>query len=569
MVKKLLYSAVFGFALLVPGLVKAEEIVSFDVGIRIEQNGRVQISEKIQYDFGKNLRHGIFRNIPYKYKNKVGNYTIGLDDIAVTDGSGEKLKFKTSKENGEVVLKIGDPDAYITGVHTYVINYTVEGAINFFDTEDELYWNVTGNNWSVPINSATAQIYLPNTVSVETIKLACYAGALGTANWCEQLQVGNPALVGQKNLQAEQGLTMAISFPKGIVREPTAQEKAMRTLQDNFLFFLPLLVLLILFFVWKKYGRDPKGRGVIVTQFEAPDDLTPAEVGTVFDYKAHNKDISAEIIQLAVRGYLKINRMEKKGIIRNTIDYELVQLKPAKDLQRTYQKTLLATLFGNDENTINKNTVLISSFKKDTKVYVEVQNVIRQVYQGLVAAGYFKSNPSTIRWVFVLIGFFIIGLGILLATLASVVGFAVSGLLILIFGFFMPALTQKGMAVKEHILGLKTYLQVAEKARLEFHNAPEKNPEQFEKLLPFAIVLGAEQQWAKQFEHIYVSPPSWYGDTTFNNFTAIALVNGLGDFRSNVHSTFISPSSSAAKGGSGISGGFSGGGFGGGGGGSW
>jgi uncharacterized membrane protein len=144
----------------------------------------------------------------------------------------------------------------------------------------------------------------------------------------------------------------------------------------------------------------------------------------------------------------------------------------------------------------------------------------------------------------------------------------VSGLIIAGFGFLMPNRTIKGVETRALILGLKEYLNTAEKDRLEFHNAPEKKPEVFEKLLPFAIALKVDKAWAKQFENIYKTNPSWYSDSSGHAFNAYFLSSSLGDFSSSLNSAVASTTASASSGGSGFSGG-GGGGFGGGGGGSW
>jgi uncharacterized membrane protein len=135
----------------------------------------------------------------------------------------------------------------------------------------------------------------------------------------------------------------------------------------------------------------------------------------------------------------------------------------------------------------------------------------------------------------------------------------------------MPQKTLKGVATKEYILGLKKYLSVAEKDRLKFHNAPDKNPQRFEKLLPYAMVLGVEKEWAEQFKDIYKQNPNWYEDRTGSPvaFNSLIFVNSLNSFSSEANSSLYSNPSSGASGGSGFSGGGSGGGFGGGGGGSW
>lgn len=573
MLKKVL-SLLFLLALfLVPTIAKAEEILSFDVTAKILEDSRVVISERIQYDFGSEFRHGIFRTIPYKYNRQTDNLNLTFSDISVTDQYGSNIKFSTSKKDGEIIFKIGDPNQTISGAHTYILNYTVRQAINFFGAEDEFYWNVTGNGWPVTIRSASAHVFLPQDVPLEKINLACYVGVIGEDDRCQAVKNNSSVTVSHENLIPKSGITVAVSFPKGIVREPTWTEKLLSFILANFIAVLPIIVLVVLFFRWKKYGKDPEGKGIIIAQFDSPDNLTPIETGGIIDEQVQGKDISAEIINLAVKGYLRINRVEKEGLILNKTDYEFFQLKPYKDLENQHEKTLLFILFGTNDVAIKPEGVLLSSFAKNTSAFNQIQTIKQSINEQLTKKGYFRSNPMVVRGTHIAIGVFVIIIAVFANGIFNlVVPFAlgISGLLIILFGWIMPAKTIKGVEAKEYVLGLKKYLEVAEKDRLEFHNAPEKNPEVFEKLLPFAMVLGVEKQWAKQFENIYVSPPSWYGGYTGSHFTALVLTNGLGSFNSNLQSTFVSNRSSAATQGSGAGGGgFSGGGFGGGGGGSW
>ena len=162
-----------------------------------------------------------------------------------------------------------------------------------------------------------------------------------------------------------------------------------------------------------------------------------------------------------------------------------------------------------------------------------------------------------------------IGAGVLTLffSMGWIVRLILCDLVFLGFAVFMPARTKKGVLVQEHILGLKQYLTVAEKDRMAFHNAPEKNPQLFERLLPYAIALGVEKQWAEQFADMHMSSPSWYRGAG-TDITPALLVTNISAFGDTAKSTFTSqPASSSSSGFGG--GGFSGGGFGGGGGGSW
>jgi len=548
-----------------------EKIDNFETTIQLNQDSSLVIEEKITYDFGQALRHGIYRDIIIKYKARGGNYNLRVSDIKVVDENDQPYNFEVSYPNKYVRIKIGDADKEISGRKIYKIRYKIQRAINYFNDYDELYWNATGNEWSVAINKAKTLVFLPQEIKASQLQKACFTGSYGETKECS----GNQAMgdsdhlvktlvFEENNLEPQNGLTIVVGLPKGIINEPNFWQSAWETFKDNLILLLPLIILIFFLRWWYKYGRDPQGRGTIVAEFEAPDNLTAAEVGTIIDEHAQYKDLSAEIISLAVRGYLKITRLKEGKLFKKT-DYSLEQLKSADDLENKFDKELMQSFFSGGKE------VKLSSLKN--KLSKKLKEIVKLIYETVTNKGYFVKSPAKVRTKYIIISviFFFLAFwlgGVFFGTL-GVVSFIICGIIILIFSFLMPARTKKGVLAREHILGLKNYLQVAEKDRLKFHNAPAKNPAHFEKLLPYAMVLGVEKEWAKQFEDIYKQNPSWYNDSTLTHFTALAFVNNLHSFQSQAQST-MSYAHSASASGSGFSGGgFSGGGFGGGGGGSW
>src|ERR1700739_1647785 len=157
---RLLNTLVFSFLIfLVSFPIHAEEIRNFYSEIFISKDGSVNVQEDIEYDFEGELRHGIFREIPYKYQIGIKNYNLRMDVEGVTDFDEIPYKYKVSRGGGRITVKIGEPDKEVSGVHEYRIQYIVDGAIVFFKDHDELYWNVTGNEWRIPIKKASAKIY--------------------------------------------------------------------------------------------------------------------------------------------------------------------------------------------------------------------------------------------------------------------------------------------------------------------------------------------------------------------------------------------------------------------------
>jgi uncharacterized membrane protein len=550
----------------------AEQIDSFYTTIRIDNNGLIKVEERIYYDFSEQEKHGIYRDMPIAYRARGGNYKLKISNINVSDDVGHPYGFEVSYPSGNARIKIGDANLTVSGKKMYVIKYDIDRAINYFDDHDELYWNATGNSWSSPIKVALAKVILPDWTGSGGITKACYRGPAGSTEQCGASNIedvegkARSISFSDRDLIPGEGLTIVVGFPKNIVTRPPLWKRLQNTLSDNYIFFLPFLVLAIMLFLWRKKGRDPEGQGTIIAQYDSPDGTTPAEVGVILDETADNADISSEIIYLATKGYLKISKVETKGWFGKT-DYELEKVKEFEGLPK-FEDDLLKSIF--DSKAKKKLSDLKDKFYKDL---ARIKDVL---YSDLVEKKYFLKSPQKTRAIYNTIGIAIIAFSIFFGfvhdsfqifTTFSVI---VSGAIIMIFGHFMPARTLKGVNAKEYILGLKLYLGVAEKDRINFHNAPEKNPAQFEKFLAYAMVLGVEKEWAKQFEGIYKTAPSWYSDPNGADFNSLVLVNSLSNFSSTAKSTLASaPSSNASSGGSGFSGGFSGGGFGGGGGGSW
>jgi uncharacterized membrane protein len=549
---------------------QAEHIERFNTEVSVQKDTSIVVKEAITYTFADgDQKHGIYRDIPIS-KSRISHFS-------VADESGNAYGYSLSGNGSSTSIKIGDADTLIEGTHTYVLMYTVSGAIGDFKDFDEIYWNATGNDWQFPINATSQKVILPGVVSKDALRISCYVGDKGSTNSCANaVSVSTTAATTEitfapaANLAPLQGVTIAVGFPKGIVVQPTASQKFMNALYTSIPTVLALLLLVWTVFAsitkWRKYAKDPKGAGVIIAQYDVPEKLSPVQVGALLHKSVRNSDISAEIILLAVKGFIKIEKVEKKGLFTSS-DYQFTLLKDVSSADNASDDKILEGLF---EGSAVGTTVLLSDLKKT--MFKTVTQVKKEGLQSLVTKEYFVQNPDKVRVRAVLIGvaglFVSIIIGSTVAALTGVV--YVLPLLILsvavcaISTYQQTARTKKGVEVKEYILGLAEYLQIAEKDRINFHNAPEKKPELFEALLPYAMVLGVEKAWAKEFEGVYVAPPTWYVDPNMRAFNTAMLVNSFSDFSSSTVRSFYAPSSSGSGGG-----GFSGGGGGGGGGGSW
>jgi uncharacterized membrane protein len=560
----------FGLFLVSASKVNAEVIRNFDSQIKINADSSIMVTETINYDFETAEKHGIYRDIPVNYKTTIGNKSVSLEMQSVTiDGVDES--YAISKVGSNKSVKIGELKTFVSGEHIYVITYKITSAINYFKDLDELYWNVTGNGWIVPIENVSASVELPNS-ALNNTSMSCYEGAVGSTEKCTgEVKDNLSTILSSRVLISGEGLTLAFDFPKGIVKEPTKTEVIMSLIKDNIILVLPFFIFIIMFYIWRKYGKDSKGYTTIIAQYEAPNGMKPTLVGSLVDERPDFRDVTAGLIYLAEQGFLKIKRIEKEGLL-GSVDYELELLKADTSSLEKTEKSIL-NLFFND-NLIVGSVEKISSFKKDILFSIKVKKIISDLYQEMTDRGFYVSNPIKAKAPYIIVGSIFTFLGLFLFSkisgIVGIISMVVSGIIIMVFGSLMSKKTKLGAETKDYILGFKEFLSVTEKDRLNFHNAPEKNPEQFMAMLPYAIAFKVEKKWAKQFEGVYIGQPSWYQSNMTGAFIATNFITHMSDFSQSVDTSLALVSKSAASGGFGGGGsGFSGGGFGGGGGGSW
>jgi uncharacterized membrane protein YgcG len=559
-------------ALGIPAAASGEMIRLFTTEIYLETEDAFTVVEKITYDFGEQQRHGIFREIPVRYgRGRGADYRISLDVESVTDESGIDQPYQTSTSGRNLRIRIGDPNRKVTGTKGYVIRYRVERGILYFEDHDELYWNATGTDWPVAIDRAEAEVFLPEGAPLELLAFKCFTGPMGAvgSDCVERASNGIVSFATDRPLRGREGLTVAVWLPKGVLIEPTALEKLLSRISDYLSpwTLLPLGTFLVLLYLWRSRGRDPRGRDAIPVVYQAPDGMTPAELGTVVDEKVDMEDITSSILDLAVRGYLEIEELDAtKFLFFSDRDYALVKKRELDASLRPHERLLLSHLFGSGSR------VTISALKE--KFYEHLPEIRTSLYKQLSGPrGYFPVSPDRVRKGYAIAGAVLLGLGVLLfaffsRTIPGVALFA-SGAITLLFSRVMPRRTRRGRKAYEKILGFKEFVERVDADRLERMGGGSVG--QFEEVLPYAIVLGVADAWADAFAGIYTEPPSWYHSPRYTHgFAPRLFVGDLGRSLGTMGQTMRSSPQSSGSGSSGFSGGgSSGGGFGGGGGGSW
>jgi len=568
----------------------AEVIRNFDVSIKANNDSSVDVIESIQYDFENQYKHGIFRVIPVQYSRSGGNYTVDFRLVDVTDGDDHKLKTSISRQGRDINIRIGDPSVTVTGRKQYNIHYVVRRAINFFDKAPEFYWNVTGHEWPVVIEHATARVFPPINVRPSEVKHKSYAGGYQTNNVPSASKLhGNGIEYTAGPLKPGQDFTIVAGFPKDSMVEPPPFQELVWILVDWWpALGMPLLTLFGLGAMWWHYGRDAVNPGAIPVEWDPPTGMRPAEVGTLVDERCDMQDIVATLIDLAARGHLKIKQLKRKdfwGFDDPAYEFTKTASSEPEHKLTNYEEKFLDGIFG-PEPPVGVN-VQLSDLRY--RFYTRIPRIRENIYSRMETDGYFMQNPETVRQSYHAIGlliaflsFFVIiggicGNGFLPIGLGMIFSAAVIG----VMAFVMPARTERGCIALRQCLGFARFIEKAEKRRIEV--LAKEDPTIFGRLLPYAMVLGCADRWASQFQDLMEEPPEWFQPYGYNSvdyiFSPQLFVNDLGYGMRSMESTMLAApvatsdsgvgTSSAWGGDSGFGGGFSGGGFGGGGGGSW
>src|SRR2546426_1226383 len=562
-------------------------ITSFHSDIRIATDSSLSISEDIRVDFASLQKHGIFRTIPtrYRYDDTHDRY-YDLTVRSVTDGS-RAVPFTTSVVEDNEVIKIGDANVTVSGAQRYVIAYKVVGAMNSFADHDELFWNVDGGLWPVSKQSVTASVTVPAGSFREA---ACYEGPQGSREGCTVTGLNNFFTYSStRELGSGEQMSIVTSLAKGAVNVPAPLLEARKrqfpqdafdvnplTLGVGLLLLIAGVGLIVRF--WLRHGRDrayltryyqtndaapdrPEPvfqHDPVVVEFEPPQNLRPAELGLILDESADTKDVTATIVDLAVRGFLTIGEVPGKR------DWMLTQKSGDVASLLPYERTLYTGLFG------PRQQVKISELKGT--FHSTLSTAEGEVYADAMTHKFFRARPDMVRLATVgaaiLIALVGVGLTFVLGITfgGGLIGGAgiLVGVVLMVMHRAMASRTAAGREVMQKTLGFRLYMTTAEKYRQQF----AEKAEIFTQLLPYAIVFGCVTKWAKAFEGIDTSATSssWYvGNAPFQ---AALLSSSLQSMNDNISSaiSYVPPSAGSS---SGFSGGSSGGGGGGGGGGSW
>jgi len=611
----------------------SERIRDFKSFIVVHPDATMTVIETITVNCaGREIKRGIIREFPTTYKDRFGNtIKVGFEVKEVLRNGRPEPYHLEKVKNGEKIY-IGQKNVLLRpGVYSYTITYNTDRQLGYFKDFDELYWNVTGNGWTFPIDHAEAVVVLPEGAKVT--KYAAYTGPMGAKGQDFRIshdRAGNIVFTTTRGFGPREGLTIAVAWPKGLVAEPSGGEKLryfFRAHLSNFAAPFGLFGTFAYFFmVWFRVGRDPEA-GNIIPLFTPPPGFSPAAVRYLMRMGYDQKTFAAAVVDMAVKGYLKI---EEEGD-----EYTLRRIGKENGNLSSGEQRLGANLFrGNDVLTLkNTNHARISEGRSALRETLdrELNNIYfhtnrSSFFMGLGlsvltlgAVALTASDPTAIfalvwlsiwsvgcvflaatvyrNWqgassghhlhfgrIFTALAstlfafpFFageVLGLGFFGYTVSAPATLAFAALVFInaLFYYLLKAPTLAGRQVMDQVEGFKMYLSVAEKDRLDMLNPPEKTPELFEKYLPYALALNVENEWSEQFAEVLAKAQvdgQPYSPSWYHGSSWNRLgSSGFADSLGGAFAAAIASSASPPGSSSGSGGGGSSGGGGGGGGGS-
>jgi uncharacterized membrane protein YgcG len=593
-----------------------DQATQFHVDFVLNRDGSADVAEHLTWQFPEGEpRHGIERLVRVRvgYQNRTDVYReYPISGITASSPSGAPAQVSVSDavDGASVRIRVGDPQQTVSGTQSYVVRYHLAAVVNGLPDHAELYWNL--------VQPGDPQVYQHVTATVTgpepSDRAECFYGERGSTSQCTATP-GAAAQFSAPDLQPGQGVSILVSVPRSafgaldpVLRQGTVSASgAVSTPVDHAVavlalgtgLTLPLLAAGLMGTLVYTRGRDERyagltpglrpgtgdsgavvrgGRPVVTVQFAPPEGVQPGMVGTIIDETANTVDVSATLVDLAVRGYLTIEPVGDQ-------DWRLTRTTPAAG-----QAALLPYEAALYEGVFSGGTVLLSELRNQFKPTLDrVQSLM---YDEVVRRGWFRRSPQAQRAGWTALGGALVAAGVFgffwlggrIDRLGSVAGVPVppgfvllggtvlAGAVVVLLGRRMAYRTADGSAVLAQSLGFKQYLVTAEANQIRWEEAQDI----FSRYLPYAIVFGVASQWASTFERVaasaaaaghVITPPFWYLGGGYGSFGGLA--DSMDSFASTAGGTFAS--TPGGSGGSGFSsgGGFAGGGGGGSSGGSW
>ncbi|CAN5595184.1 hypothetical protein BH23PSE2_BH23PSE2_06740 [soil metagenome] len=558
-----------------------ERILAYDSVVEVRADGSLEVVEHIRVRAeGSNIRRGIYRDYPTRYRDRRGNRVVVGFEVVEVLRDGRPEPWFTERVSNGVRINTGNDDFLpVPAEYTYTLRYRTTRQLGFFDAHDELYWNAIGTGWMFAIERGSVEVRLPAPVPGAELVAEGYTGVQGARRQDFEARIVAPGVARwtlTDALQPQQGLTIVLSFPKGLVTQPTRQQLLWWMLRDNLgvLVVLAGLVVLLVFCLrrWQRIGRDP-APGTIIVRYDPPPGHSPAGLRYMMRMKYDTRCFSADLLLSAVEGLVRIRN--EAGLLGRKRNWQLNRrFQKLGEIPTEEQRALLTSLFPHHKGDITLDSENATTVQKALRRHVaELSDRFQPSYFSPNTASI--ATAGTIAVVAVAVAIFLGGgyaipLILLLGSAMAVV--------VIIFAMLVKAPTLQGRRLLDEIEGFKRYLSVADRdelARIPGPSTADVPPvldaTRYERLLPFAVALEVEDAWTKKFTLAVgtaaaaaaASAMHWYQGGGSGDLAGFSKAIGS-SLSSQIASSSTPPGSSSGGGGGGASGGGGGGGGGGG-----
>lgn len=581
-----------------------ERILSYDSVIEVRADGSLDITEDIRVRAeGNAIRRGIYRDFPTRYRDRFGNRVVVGFEVRDVQRDGRPEPWFTERRDNGVRVNTGNDDfLQVPAEYTYTLRYRTNRQLGFFDDHDELYFNAIGTGWDFPVDNGSVEVRLPRPVPAAQMEAGSYIGGYGATERGFGATLPAPGVARwslSRPLSPGEGMTVVLSFPKGIVAAPTATQKTWWLLRDNIAALIALcglLVLLVFCIVrWRKVGRDPP-RGVVVVRYDPPDDWSPADLRFLRQMGYDDRCFSSDLLASAVDGKVRIHKEGDSASDTWRLEYLAAPgAKAAPGAAEAFGPRQVLDLLlkrgrGMETDGIpGPRRLLDALFKDGRELELDSANAAtvgnaRMLHSLQLERRFkprmFKRHGGSIGVAALIMAVTLalaigIGVAMLGSGIALVLAVALAMLVVLVvFGIVVKAPTPEGRKLLDATEGFRRYLDVAERDELAGMQGPDGPPtldaERYERLLPYAVALDVEDAWTKKFTLAVgaaaaaatTAAITWYRGGQVGDLGSLA--SAVGDSLSSRIASSASPPGSSSGGGGG---GFSGGGGGGGGGG--
>jgi len=548
-----------------------EYVIEVDVGAQ----GAIDVVEHITVRAeGNQIRRGIYRDFPTRYRDRYGNNVVVGFEVQGVQRDGVAEPWFTERVSNGVRVNTGNDDFLrVPSEYRYTLRYRTTRQIGFFADHDELYWNAIGTGWIFAIERGSVEVRLPEPVPIERMTAEGYTGpqgARGSDYFAALVAPGVARWEVTAPLSPREGFTIVLSFPKGIVAQPTQADRARWVLADNagVLAALAGFAVLLVYVArrWWRVGRDPQA-GVVIARYEPPQGRSPAELRYLKRRRYDTRCFTSDLLTSAVEGGVRIER-EDRFLLADRWQIERTAGGAGRFPSVT---TLIAGLFKKGDS--------VALTKENARRLMAASEAHAKFLNARLHPSYFKRNLRSV------------GVAALIGVATAVVAIAISGdggglpliialgvlmaLVVALFAYLVEAPTPEGRKLLDEIEGLKLYLSVAERDELKSMEGPGAPPsldaERYEALLPYAVALDVEEAWTRRFTAAVgaaaaaaaTARMAWYHGAHTGDLGGLVKAVGSG-LTSSIASASTPPGSTSGGGGGGSSGGGGGGGGGGG-----